>query len=542
MQKSELQAVLAGSGQEHILGAYDVLNPDERKELAKEITSSGLDFKHLNVVLKESLALLDSATAQATTIEPPPASALFDVNALRHSQPDLLRQIRLKGLEAVAQGKTAVLLLAGGSGTRLGVTIPKGLFTCERLRESKSLFEVHCEKVVRIQQLASEAFPATPSGKITVLVMTSEQNDTETREFFAAHMFFGLDAGQVHFFRQSSLPCYDEATGRILMASPYNMCMAPGGNGGVYQCLAQAQDGATETVLDMLKRTGVEYVQTFNVDNLLARIADPLFYGYAITEGAHVTVKTTPKVGPDERVGVFARTDGQWGVVEYTEIGPERAAERDPATGELRYNCGNIACHLLTVEFLALAAGKMRTTTLYHAARKKLPTIDGPKMAVKLEAFIFDMFRYCGELPRKKNAVAAADDAAAAPNADDQGFRIMQVDRSEEFAPIKNADGAATDTPTTAAKLVLTLHTRWAEELLSSPPASHPHAKSTPEQCAAALEKLRSGARLVEISPLASAQGEALEPYLDFLVDQLLHGTHEIVLVERTDASTVAKI
>jgi UDP-N-acetylglucosamine/UDP-N-acetylgalactosamine diphosphorylase len=33
--------------------------------------------------------------------------------------------------------------------------------------------------------------------------------------------------------------------------------------------------------------------------------------------------------------------------------------------------------------------------------------------------------------------------------------------REEEFAPVKNATGAAVDTPDTARLLLLNLHTRW---------------------------------------------------------------------------------
>jgi UDP-N-acetylglucosamine/UDP-N-acetylgalactosamine diphosphorylase len=37
---------------------------------------------------------------------------------------------------------------------------------------------------------------------------------------------------------------------------------------------------------------------------------------------------------------------------------------------------------------------------------------------------------------------------------------LLEVRRDEEFAPVKNAPGAAADSPDTARKAILALHTR----------------------------------------------------------------------------------
>ncbi|EPY22693.1 UDP-N-acetylglucosamine pyrophosphorylase [Strigomonas culicis] len=662
--RKELEAALEGSGQGHILAHYDALTPAQKEVLSNQILNSGIPFTQMNHVLKDSLAQLAAANAPASVgsaaalgeaISPPTPEVLFDTTKLSAQE---TYRLEARGLvEVVAQGAAAVLLLAGGSGTRLGFNAPKGTYVCSELHGRRSLFQWHCEKVLKVERLAAAAMaaelqrrrsagageplqrtspPSSSAGSngpasvlsgsngvtnaaaspskgskaggchIQVLVMTSEENHKQTKDFFQLNDFFGLREEQLYFFKQPSLPCYDEATGRILMKSDHELCLSPGGNGGVYASLAapysgspvaasaaesmscssrellrlvgteppllserpaaltphqrtpsssQAAAAAPRSLLETLRDHGVQYVQIFSVDNLLARIADPILYGYAKESHAQVVVKSTPKASATEPVGVFARRGGRWGVVEYTEIGAARAAETTAAGPHgapvLTYNCANIAIHNCTLDFLERAARTMERGPVYHAARKTIETRDGPRPAVKLEAFLFDLFHL----------------------ADEGGFRIMQVCRRKEFAPIKNAvRQSAADNPATAAQLLRALHTRWVEHYLATrafnsscgrgdtPPeecscsslSRHqagegglPHARSTSSfgtpvlaeatadsRRVAALEVLRERAKEVEVSPLVSYEGEGLAAYEGFLIEQLCEGTEEVVCVE----------
>lgn len=456
-------------GQEHLLRFYDDLSVEHQSQLLAHLQRirQEVDLAHMNRVFAASMAAL---APSSSSVSPPAADDFFFVTdqSLRDAgHAAHVAALRQTGLDAIGSGKVAVLVLAGGSGTRLGQTFPKGMLVCPELKLEQSLFQLQCEKILRMESLAKCAGHHT---HIPLVLMTSPQTDAQTRDFLGKHGYFGLRAEQVHFFVQSAIPCYSRE-GKVLLESKCTVSTAPGGNGGIYAAFSKSG------LLDFLRRNGTEYVQIVTVDNMLVKLADPILVGYAIEQEADVVVKSTPKVSDSESVGVFAKRDGsRWGVVEYTEIGAERASARD-SNGNRVYDCANIAIHLLHVSFLERASDAMKTYEWYHAALKTIPTVDGPVDGVKLEAFIFDLFEFS-----KK-------------------FKILQVDRAAEFSPIKNSDDAThskADTPHTAVQHLLALHTSWVR--------------------AAATSELRelidAKALKFEISPLASFAGENLDGYL----------------------------
>ena len=242
------------------------------------------------------------------------------------------------------------------------------------------------------------------------MVLVSDANAEATRIHFEQNEWYGLK-DQVRFVRQKMLPAVD-ADGRILLAGPATIALSPNGHGGSIDALAD--HGA----LSWFEELGVTVVSYFQVDNALLNPADPLFVGFHAITGSEMGVKVVRKSHPLEKAGVVAMLSGVPGIIEYSEL-PEDLARAVGEGGELLYGLANIAAHTLSVSFLRRMAG---SGLPYHVARKKMRTIDRngtPTSTVgrKFETFIFD----------------------AIPRAD--GFFAYLVERAEEFAPLKNAEG-----------------------------------------------------------------------------------------------------
>ncbi|KAK2383784.1 UDP-N-acetylglucosamine diphosphorylase [Trifolium repens] len=443
-------------GQEDVFSLWDELSHEERDFLVRDIES--LDLSRIDRIIRCSLR---SQGLPAAAIEPVPESNVSKVEERSHEERERWWKL---GLKAISDGKLAVLLLSGGQGTRLGSSDPKGCFNIG-LPSGKSLFQLQAERILCVQRLASQATNES-SVQIQWYIMTSPFTDEATRKFFESHKYFGLEAEQVTFFRQGTIPCVSK-DGRIILETPYRVAKAPDGNGGVYTALKY-----TKLLEDMASK-GIKYIDCYGVDNALVRVADPSFLGYFIDKGVAAAAKVVRKAYPQEKVGVFVQRGkgGPLTVVEYSELDPSLASTVNQATGRLRFCWSNVCLHMFTLDFLNQVANGLEKDSIYHLAEKKIPSIHGHTMGFKLEQFIFDAFPY-------------------APTT-----ALFEVLREEEFAPVKNANGSNYDTPDSAKMLVFRLHTRWV--VAAGGFLTH------------SVPLYATG---VEVSPLCSYAGENLEP------------------------------
>ena len=124
-------------------------------------------------------------------------------------------------------------------------------------------------------------------------------------------------------------------------------------------------------VLDIVKREGIEWLNVFALDNVLQRIADPVFVGAVISKGCAVGSKVVKKASPDEKVGVMCLEDGKPSIVEYYELTDELMNSKDE-NGEPSYNYGVILNYLFRVEDLEKI---MKQYMPLHIVKKKIPYI-----------------------------------------------------------------------------------------------------------------------------------------------------------------------
>eukprot|EP01017_Pseudomicrothorax_dubius_P011576 TRINITY_DN1435_c0_g2_i4.p1 TRINITY_DN1435_c0_g2~~TRINITY_DN1435_c0_g2_i4.p1 ORF type:complete len:413 (+),score=118.61 TRINITY_DN1435_c0_g2_i4:222-1460(+) len=392
-----------------------------------------------------------------------------DITRLRNLPADQITSLRKTGLQLIGEGRVAVLLLSGGQGSRLGFEHAKGMYNIG-LPSQKTLFQIFSERLGRLNALAAKN---GGSGRVTFYIMTSDGNDREVRVFFETNGYFGLPAEDVVFFTQDSLPAIDY-DGKIFLSDRGQAFLAPNGNGGVYTSLENSG-----TLAHMEKR-GIRYVHVVGVDNVLARLADPLFIGFAASRGFEITSKFVAKAHAKENVGVHVLKNGKPHIIEYSEITEQQAEEVDE-NGDLRLGAANIVNVVFTVDFLRRIVTTAREELLsqFHVARKKIRYYDDKvgttlfsniNNGYKFELFMFDVYGLASSMG------------------------LLETRREEEFAPVKNAPGSKEDSPDTARILISRLHQKWLRDA----------------GVVFAEDADGVNSHLCEVSPLVSYDGEGL--------------------------------
>ncbi|KAK8162397.1 nucleotide-diphospho-sugar transferase [Phyllosticta citrichinensis] len=472
----ELQALrekYTKAGQGQVFTFYDQLDTAEKATLFQQL--SGFNPEHINEITNRALNPPKTESEDATPkFEPLPTSA---TSSVLDSKPEDLQRWYDQGLELIAENKVAVVLMAGGQGTRLGSSAPKGCFDIG-LPSHKSLFQLQAERIWKVQQLAQKKH-SKEEVVVPWYVMTSGPTRGPTEEFFEKHNYFGLKKDNVIIFEQGVLPCISN-DGKILLESKGKVAVAPDGNGGIYQALI-----TSSVVADMGKR-GVQHVHAYCVDNCLVRVADPTFIGFSASKDVEIATKVVRKRDAKESVGLIMQRNGKPDVVEYSEISSEMAEAKDSNNKELlKFRAANIVNHYYSFRFLD-SIPQWAHKLPHHVARKKIPSVNiesgetvKPEKpnGIKLEQFVFDCFPF---LPMDK-------------------FACMEVRREDEFSPLKNARGTGEDDPDTSKRDIMDQGKKWV-------------------QAAGGVVTSEKEEEGVEVSPLISYGGEGLE----FLKDRTI--------------------
>lgn len=390
MNYEQACARLKEHGQEHLLQYYEELTPQQRELLLAQIEQT--DFSVVDS-LKHRDTLL-----QRGKITPLRAMELPEIRAEEE-------KFRAIGLESIRAGRVGAVLLAGGMGTRLGSDDPKGMYNIG-LTKDMYIFE---RLICNLMDVVREAGVWIP-----LFIMTSDKNKEATERFLREHAFFGYDKEYVWFFQQEMAPASD-FNGKIYMEEKWKISTSPNGNGGWYVSMKR------EGLLDVVHERGIEWLNTFAVDNVLQRIADPVFVGATIDRNCSVGAKVVRKNAPDEKVGAICLEDGRPSIVEYYDMTQELMDAKDEK-GDPAYGFGVILNYLFRESDLKIM---LENKLPLHVVEKKIPYMNQNLEHIKPEApngykfegLVLDMIHELGScLP-------------------------FEVVRNREFAPIKNKTG-----------------------------------------------------------------------------------------------------
>lgn len=399
MKHSDMIKNLEKHNQFHIINQLNSLTGSDLDELTSQINAIDWDFF-------SSLNNKDQELGHITPID------TLSLNNIKSNY----SHFENIGLSSIKNGELAVLLLAGGQGTRLGFDKPKGTYNMGLTREL-SIFQLLIQHALEVVK--------TSNTWIHFYIMTSDINYNETVTFFKEHDNWGYNSKYLHFFVQELNPCTD-FNGNILMSSKSSLSLSPNGNGGWFSSMAKAG------LLEGIAKYKIKWINVFAVDNVLQNIADPVFLGATIDSQLDCGAKVVKKAEPKEKVGVICNKNNKPFIVEYYEMTDDMAYQKNEA-GDFSYGYGVILNYIFKVDKLINMLNKKMPL---HVATKVVPFIDekgelitpSEPNALKFETLALDM-------------IYEMDSCLS-----------FEVSREKEFAPVKNRVGV--DSVDTARELL----------------------------------------------------------------------------------------
>ncbi len=391
MNYQQAKELLERKGQTQLLQYYDELDEAGKANLLNAIENINWDFE-------TALANPVDMSGKDRDIRP--------IAGLRRAEIEKREEeFKKMGMEAIKAGKVAAVLLAGGMGTRLGVDGPKGAYDIG-ITKPLYIFE---QQMRNLKDVTEECGVSVP-----LYIMTSDKNHEQTTSFWKEHNYFGYAESDIKFFKQDMAPAVDY-DGKIILERKDTPALSPNGNGGWFASMQRAG------LVEDLHARGVEWLNIYAVDNVLQRIADPVFVGATIDSGVNCGAKVICKTEPKEKVGVLCMDGTQPDIIEYYELTDEMANRKDE-NGDLAFCYGAIMNYLF------------RLSKLEEIVDKKIPVHIVEK---KIECLCEDGVTRKPEKENGKKFETLAVDLIK-PMGSVLPFEVV---REREFAPIKNKTG-----------------------------------------------------------------------------------------------------
>lgn len=383
MMQNQLER-LEAYRQTHILKFFNELSDSEKSRLVRQIER--VDF---SMIFKpnRNTAAADGAISPIRVLQVPAIQESFTAFAQT-------------GIEALKNGSVGLVLLAGGQGSRLGFSQSKGMFDIG-IHKKVYLFQILLDNIRKMVDLIG--------NWLYIFIMTSPQNNDQIIQFFEENNYFDYNKDYIKFYIQGSLPSIS-LDGKLLLKSKSELCFSPDGNGNFFNTLKNTPHW------NIIKNRGIKWLNVFSIDNVLQKMADPVFIGATICSKRSCGAKVVKKEYPQEKIGVICLKNTVPSVIEYYEL-PDHLKT---APG---YNYGVTLNYLFKVEALE----KIDPDQLpIHYAKKHIHCIDengapdkGDQLnAYKLEYLITDL------IALMKTCLP------------------FEVERKQEFAPLKNRTGS----------------------------------------------------------------------------------------------------
>ena len=387
--------VLSTYDQKHLLYFYDELSKEQQDELVNQI---------LEIHFKEIIDLYEKSMVN-TTIDKKDISPLQYIDKENLSEDEKNNFIKI-GENVIKNHSFAVVTMAGGQGTRLGYKGPKGTYELNFKPRKKSLFELIAEDLKRNNEKYNTTIPW--------YIMTSKENDLQTKTYFESHNFFGYPEEKIKFFTQGKLPLIT-TEGKLILQEPYLIKEAANGNGNVFNSMQN------QNIIKDMKKNNIKWLYFGGIDNVLQKNFDPLFLGLCISNNYLIGSKSIFKEEPMEKTAVYCKKYGKPAILDYDDIDITLTMKKYD-DGSYQYRDANMLSHIMHIS----AVEKVADIKLpYHRAFKKNAFVnsEGVKQvpdkpnSFKFENFIFDAFYYFDDM------------------------LLFRVKAEDEFAPIKDFTG-----------------------------------------------------------------------------------------------------
>lgn len=391
MDKLEkVKQILNKNNCKYLLDCENILNEQEREEFSNKILE--IDFQKQKELFEQTKKIGNSKEDEVK-----PANVILPENLTLEEK----EKYEEAGKEIIKEGKLAIVTLAGGQGTRLGHTGPKGTY---KLVEDKSLFEILCDNL----KDACKKYDT----QINWYIMTSKENHKDTVDFFETHNYFNYPKENIIFFKQNDYPM-NLLNGEIFLGDNKKIKTGADGHGGTFDAMLSSG------ILEDIKKKNIKWIYVTPVDNPLIELVDSLFIGIAETKNYDVLSKSVEKIDPNQKSGVFALKDDKVRVLEYTEISPDLMTKVNN-DGNLFLRYAHINCNLFNISAIEKL---LKVKIPYHIAKKKATyfneegkvIVPETPNAYKYEKFIFDYFPYLKKVG------------------------VYNVDRNLEYEPVKSS-------------------------------------------------------------------------------------------------------